>query len=74
MMPDGTMLQPLSGSSCSTDYVEIPGTPEPSLNLVNMVVRPFLLTKLSLFTKTSLNKKYDMKKGAGVCSLNRVFH
>ena len=25
MTPDGTMLQPLSGSACSTDYVEIPG-------------------------------------------------
>ena len=32
MMPDGTMLQPLSGSACSTDYVEIPGIPEPQFS------------------------------------------
>ena len=24
-MPDGTMLAPLTGTACSTDYVEIPG-------------------------------------------------
>ena len=46
----------------------------PRLDLVNMVVRPFLFTKLSLFTKSSLDKDWNMKKGAGVYSLNRVFH
>ena len=40
----------------------------PKLDLVNMVVRPFL------FTKSSLDKKYNKKKGAGVHSLNQVYH
>ena len=34
---------------------------------------PFF-TKLSLFTKSSLDKEYNMKKGAEVFSLNPVFH
>ena len=38
------------------------------LDLVNMVVRSLL------FTKSSLDKEYNMKKAAGVCSLNQVFH
>ena len=46
----------------------------PSLDLVNMVVRPLLFTKLSLFTKSSLDKEKNMKKGAGVYSSNEVFH
>ena len=29
----------------------------PRLDLVNMVVRPFLFTELSLFTKSSLDKE-----------------
>ena len=39
----------------------------PKLNLVNVVVIP-------LFTKSSLDKELNMKKGAGVHSLNGVFH
>ena len=46
----------------------------PRLNLVNVVVRPLLFTKMSLFTKLSLDKEYNMKKGAEVYSLNQVFH
>ena len=34
----------------------------PRLDLVNMVVRPFLFTKLSLFTKSSLNKDWYEKR------------
>ena len=37
----------------------------PRLDLVNMVVRPLLYTKSSLFTKLSLDKEQNMKKGAG---------
>ena len=42
----------------------------PKLDLVNMVVRPLLFTKLSLFTKSGLDKEQNMKKVAGVHSLN----
>ena len=35
------------------------------------VLRRFLFTKLSLFSKSSLDKELNMKKGAGVYSLNR---
>ena len=35
----------------------------PKLDLVNVVVRPLL------FTKSSLNKELNMKKGAGIYSL-----
>ena len=41
------------------------------LDLVNIVVIPHLFTELSLFTKSSLDKEKNMKKGAGVYSLNR---
>ena len=45
------------------------------LDLVNVAVRPLLFTKQSLFTKSSsLRKASVMKKGAGVYSLNWVFH
>ena len=40
------------------------------LDLVNMDVRPLLFTKLSLFTKSSLDKEQNMKKRAGVHSSN----
>ena len=43
----------------------------PKLDLVNLVVRSLLFTKLSLFTNSSLlDKEENMKKGAGVYSLN----
>ena len=45
---------------------------DPRLDLVNIVVRLLLFTKLSLFTTYSLDT--NMKKGAGVYSSNRVFH
>ena len=44
------------------------------LDLVNVVVRPLLFTKLSLLTKPSQDKEENMKKVARVYSLNRVFH
>ena len=46
----------------------------PRLDLVNGVVRPLLFTKSSLFTKLSLDEEKNMKKGAGVYSLNQVIH
>ena len=42
--------------------------PHPRLHLVKMVVRSLL------FTKSSLDKEWNMKKGTEVYSLNRVFH
>ena len=46
----------------------------PRNNLVNVVVRYLLFTKSNLFTKSSLEKEWNMKKGTGVYSLNRVVH
>ena len=48
-------------------------TLHPRLHLVNLVVRPHLLTKLILFSKSSLDKEQNMKKGVGVFSLNQGF-
>ena len=48
---------------------------DPRLDVVTVVVtRPLLFTKLSLFTKSNLDKEFNMKKGDGVYSLNRIFH
>ena len=44
------------------------------LDLVDVVAKPLLFTKLNLFTKLGLNKEQNMKKGVEVYSLNRVFH
>ena len=40
----------------------------PRLNVVNVVVRSLL------FTKLNLDREQNMKKGAGVYTLNRVNH
>ena len=40
------------------------------LDLVNLVVRPLLFTKSSLFTKLRLDKEENMRKGAGDYTLN----
>ena len=45
-----------------------------NFDLENIVVRPFLFTKLGLFTLSGLVKEWDIKKGAGNYSLNQVFH
>ena len=42
----------------------------PNLDLMNKPVRPFLFTKLILFTKSGLDKEQNMKKVAGIHSLN----
>ena len=42
----------------------------PRLDLVNMVVRPLLFTKLSLFTKSIHDKKCNMKNEPAVYSSN----
>ena len=39
------------------------GVVHPRLDLVNVVVRPLLFTKLSLFNKSSVDKEWNMKKG-----------
>ena len=58
----------------SSGCIQLHRVIHPKLNLVNVVVRPHLFTKFSLFIKLSLDKEKIMKKGAGFYSLNRVFH
>ena len=63
-----------SGRTTRPTIPKICLTLHPRLDLVNLVVRPPLLTKLILFSKSSLDKEQNMKKWAVVFSLNWVFH
>ena len=61
-----------SGRTIRPTIPKICLTLHPRLDLVNLVVRPPLFTKLNLFTESSLDKEQNMKKEVGVFSLNRV--